>query len=273
MAKRKKGTLPAFIPVPRIKQRSNGWSDEVQRDFIEALADSGSVRSAARAVNRAPEGAYLLRRHPEADSFRKAWQAALDLGVQKIEDVAMDRALNGTEVPVYSYGKLIGSRIVYNDRLLMFMLRNRAPGRFTGGAARALNAVDRQALERHKKQWRKEWERKRAIADNRQEDEFGATIIETIGQLHQRWLARMSPATREAYAAFRAATQRDKENGFGWTKQISEEDRAQQDEEDRQWVDDMTDRKGAKIDKLVDMRPDLEDWGEAESASGVIGAS
>ncbi|HTN15231.1 MAG TPA: hypothetical protein VL094_10540 [Sphingomonadaceae bacterium] len=261
MVKRKKGTLPAFIPVPRIKQRSNGWSDEVQRDFIEALADSGSVRSAARAVNRAPEGAYQLRRHPEAESFRKAWQAALDLGVQKIEDVAMDRALNGTEVPVYSYGKLIGSRIVYNDRLLMFMLRNRAPGRFTGGAARALNAVDRQALARHKKQWRKEWERERAIADCEQDDEAGDAIIEKIDQLYMRWLSRMSPATREAYTAFRIAAQHDKDNGFDWSEQISEEDHAQQEEEDRQWAEDMTDSAAPKIDKLVEMRPDLGDLG------------
>lgn len=47
----------------------------------------------------------------------------------------MDRALNGVEVPVYAYGKIIGTRRVYNDRLLMFMLRNRAPKRFAAGGA------------------------------------------------------------------------------------------------------------------------------------------
>jgi len=125
-----KTTLPAFTPVPRLKERHNGWNPEVQRAFIEALADTGSVKGACRRVNRSEVGAYLLRRHPEAKEFRKAWQAALDLGVQKIEDVAMDRALNGVEVPVYSYGKLVGTRRIYNDRLLMFMLRNRAPKRF-----------------------------------------------------------------------------------------------------------------------------------------------
>ena len=76
-------------------------------------------------------GAYYLRRQRGAESFRKAWAAAIDLGVQRIEDVAMDRALNGVDVPVYSYGKLVGTRTAYNDRLLMFMLRNRAPERFT----------------------------------------------------------------------------------------------------------------------------------------------
>ncbi|MGB7408453.1 MAG: hypothetical protein WA908_08095, partial [Pontixanthobacter sp.] len=124
--------LPTFTPVPRAKERSNGWKPDVQRAFIEALADTGSVRAACKRVNRADHGAYLLRRHPDAAEFRKAWQVALDIGMQKIEDVAMDRALNGVEVPVYSYGKHVGERTVYNDRLLMFMLRNRAPERFAG---------------------------------------------------------------------------------------------------------------------------------------------
>ena len=76
-----RGTLPTFIPVPRAKERSNGWKPEVQRAFIEALADTGSVASACRQVGRAEVGAYLLRRHPKAASFRAAWQAALDLGM------------------------------------------------------------------------------------------------------------------------------------------------------------------------------------------------
>ncbi len=66
-----RGTLPAFAPVPRLKQRSNGWTPAVQCAFIEALADTGSVSSACRAVGRADHGAYLLRRHPEAREFRE----------------------------------------------------------------------------------------------------------------------------------------------------------------------------------------------------------
>ena len=140
--------IPAFTPVPRAKDRHNGWKPEVQRAFIEALAETGSVKSAARRVGRAEVGAYLLRRHPEAQPFRAAWDAALDIGMRRIEDVAMDRALHGVEVPVYSYGKLVGSRTVYNDRLLMFMLRNRAPERFTGGRAHVAKLVDMRAWPR-----------------------------------------------------------------------------------------------------------------------------
>ena len=33
--------LPQFAPVPREKDRHNGWKPEVQRAFIEALAETG----------------------------------------------------------------------------------------------------------------------------------------------------------------------------------------------------------------------------------------
>lgn len=91
MQEKPSATLPAFTPVPRKNTRPNGWRPEVQFAFIEALAETGSVKSAARRVGRAAEGAYFLRRHPEAEEFRRAWEAALDIGIQRIEDIAMEQ--------------------------------------------------------------------------------------------------------------------------------------------------------------------------------------
>ena len=205
--------LPQFAPVPRAKDRSNGWRPEVQRAFIEALAETGSVKSAARRVNRAEVGAYLLRRHPEAAEFRKAWDIALDIGMRRIEDVAMDRALHGVEVPMYSYGKLIGTRTIYNDRLLMFMLRNRAPERFAGGKPGGLNAVDQMQLKRLKRQWRQEWEAEhaatRTAANAQGEDEIIEQINAKIQAMADRHDAAMTPATRALHAAWRAAQAAD----------------------------------------------------------------
>lgn len=150
-------TLPTFTPVPR-RPRHDGFTPARQRQFIEALADYGSVDAAARGVGITAVTAYQLRRHPQAESFRQAWEAALDLGVQRLEDIAMDRAINGVEVPVYSYGKLVGSRITHNDRLLMFVLRNRASHRFpVGNPAYRPDAVSRARLKKLKEQWRAEW--------------------------------------------------------------------------------------------------------------------
>jgi hypothetical protein len=117
--------MTAFEPVPR-KYRHDGWTPERQRAFIGALADTGSVSRAARYVNMSPEGAYYLRRRPGAESFRRAWEAALDLGVQRLKDEVVDRALHGQLVPVFIGGKLHGFKRVRNDRLLMFAVRMNA---------------------------------------------------------------------------------------------------------------------------------------------------
>lgn len=114
--------LPAFDPVPR-KYRHDGWTPDRQRAFIAALADTGSVKRAAMHVNMSPEGAYWLRRQAGSESFRRAWEAALDFGVQRLKDEAFDRALNGQLSPVFVAGKLRGFRRIKNDRLLMFCLR------------------------------------------------------------------------------------------------------------------------------------------------------
>lgn len=120
--------MTAFAPVPRKCQRHDGWTPERQRAFIGALADTGSVKRAAMHVNMSPEGAYYLRRRPGAEGFRRAWEAALDFGVQRLKDEAFDRALNGQLSPVFVGGKLKGFRRIKNDRLLMFCLRMNARG-------------------------------------------------------------------------------------------------------------------------------------------------
>lgn len=207
------GELPRFTPVPRQSPRHDGWTEERQIAFIEALADTGSVEAASRAVGMSARGAYHLRRQSGAESFRAAWEAALQLGVARIEDVVMDRALNGVEEPVYSYGKLIGTRRRYNDRLLMFILRNRAPERFAEGRSKALNAIGRMQLEQLKQKWRKEWEAERPKVTHA---EVRASIDRKIAEIRKEveaeraalW-AQMSDETKSAWARFVELRERD----------------------------------------------------------------
>lgn len=185
----KRGTLPTFTPVPRHYNRFDGWTPERQCGFIEALAELGSVKAAARAVNMTPEGAYLLRRHPEGGEFRKAWEAALALGVQRLEDVAMERALHGVEVPVYHFGAVVGTRRVYNDRLLMFLLRNRSPKRFAADSLKNAGAATRGHLERLKREWRREWEEEMAARLAEEGEEALQALdarLETMRQRHAK---------------------------------------------------------------------------------------
>ncbi|WBH16634.1 hypothetical protein [Sphingomonas radiodurans] len=118
-----------FKPVPR-KYRFDGWTAERQRAFIAALAELGSVKAACQRINLATTGAYHLRRQPGADGFRAAWEAALASGVQRLADIAIDRAIEGTPVPVFYHGEQVGERRRYNDRLLMFIMKHHMPGRY-----------------------------------------------------------------------------------------------------------------------------------------------
>jgi hypothetical protein len=207
---------PPFTPVPRHYNRHDGWTPERQQGFIAALIATGSVKAAAHAVNMTPEGAYALRRHPQATSFRKAWEQALAAGVQRLEDLAMDRALNGQDVPVYSYGKLVGTRRVYNDRLIMFLLRNRAPARFARTEAKGPDAVakmqERQKLERLRRQWRAEWQAEEA-AKAPSTQEIRASLDAKLAAFRREQEATMSDRTRALYEQARASHEADRQAG------------------------------------------------------------
>mgnify|MGYP001799933608 CR=1 FL=1 len=210
------GQLPDFTPVPR-RERLDGWTPERQRDFIEALADTGSVTSACKTVAMSTHGVYQLRRSAGAEEFRAAWQRAVDLGVDRLEDVAMERALYGVKEPYYIQGKEVAERVRYNDRLLMFLLRNRAPDRFGegrgAGAAKGVGAIGEMEKKRRKIEWRAEGEAERA---NVSPQEVRASIdrkIETIRlqlerEREQQW-KRLSPETRRAHDLYKRLKARD----------------------------------------------------------------
>jgi hypothetical protein len=88
-------SLFAFIPVPMARQRGGGWSVEMQRRFITALAAMGSVGAACKACGMGRVSAYRLREREGAESFAAAWDKAIEDGRLRQYDYAMERALNG----------------------------------------------------------------------------------------------------------------------------------------------------------------------------------
>lgn len=117
-------------PVPR-RPRADGWLPEVQQRFIEALADTGMVESAAAAVDMSVASAYRLRRAPGSEGFARAWEAAVAHAADRLVDVAFQRAIEGVDIPVFDRdGCRIGSKRHYSDRLMMFLLRAYRPDRF-----------------------------------------------------------------------------------------------------------------------------------------------
>lgn len=125
-----------WVPVLK-KRRKDGWSPDKQRAFIEALADCGSVVTAAQRVDMSESSAYRLRRSPGAEAFDRAWSAAIDAASKKLIDAAFERALVGTDEPVFDRdGHRVGRRLRQSDRLLMFLLRAYGPDCFRDAARR-----------------------------------------------------------------------------------------------------------------------------------------
>lgn len=121
-----------WVPVRRIP-RLDGWTEEKQRRFIETLADTGLVNVAARAVGMSRESAYRLRRSPHGAAFARAWDAARQHAGGLIEDIAFERAIEGTEQEVIDrYGDVIATRLVHDNRLLKYLLSHLKPERYGG---------------------------------------------------------------------------------------------------------------------------------------------
>lgn len=116
--------LIPFTPLD-LRSRHDGWTAEKQIAFIEALAETACVESACRRVGMSDSSAYQLRRRPCGASFRRAWDAALDYALHRLEQAALSRALNGVPRPVFYKGEQVGEWREYDERLTMFLLRFR----------------------------------------------------------------------------------------------------------------------------------------------------
>jgi hypothetical protein len=125
----KASSAPDFDPV-QLRYRRDGCTPQRQVDFIRYLAECGCVVEACRRVGLSTEAVYALARRPDAQSFRVAWEIAMDNAVRRIGDNAFSRALNGVVIPHYYQGERVGEHRGWDERLTMFILRYRDPLRY-----------------------------------------------------------------------------------------------------------------------------------------------
>ena len=124
-----KEPIISFVP-DHVSSRHDGWTAERQIAFIEALAETACVEHACRAVGMSDSAAYKLRRSCRGALFREAWDAALDYALHRLEQAALSRALHGVPRPIFHKGEQVGEWRDYDERLTMFLLKNRRPARF-----------------------------------------------------------------------------------------------------------------------------------------------
>jgi len=120
---------PSFTPVP-VRARRDGWTVERQYAFIQALAETGIVEEACRRVGMSRTAADNLRKRPCGAPFRRAWQAALDYALYRIEEDAFARSRHGVARPIFHKGEQVGEWRHYDERLTMFLLRCYRPERY-----------------------------------------------------------------------------------------------------------------------------------------------
>lgn len=125
--------LLAFAPYLHPCPRGNSITPDKQRKFIATLAASGIVSQAARGIGKSMEALYKLRHRPGAEGFAAAWDAAVERGLTRLEDCALERALHGTAAPIVRGGTIVDWYGKPDNGMLRFLLQQRLPQRYGVG--------------------------------------------------------------------------------------------------------------------------------------------
>lgn len=102
--------------------RHDGWSLDLQVAFLRALSATHSVSEAAKSVGMSRQSAYRLRSRLKGRPFDLAWEVAFHHSYDVLAHAALERALNGVEVPVFFQGEQVGSYRRFDERLTVALL-------------------------------------------------------------------------------------------------------------------------------------------------------
>nr|WP_298930539.1 hypothetical protein [uncultured Erythrobacter sp.] len=124
--------------------RHDGWTLAKQAMFLRQLSATHSVTEAARAAGMTRQSAYRLRSRLKGKPFDLAWEVAFHHSFDVLAHAALERALNGVEVPVFYQGEQVGAYRRYDERLTVALL-----GKSTHGGnpvfGRLVNSAEKHA--------------------------------------------------------------------------------------------------------------------------------
>lgn len=96
--------------------------------FLEELTNIPNISRAARIAGVDRTLAYYHRNNNEA--FARAWDAALEVGVDRLEEEMWRRAVEGTDKPVTYQGEITATYKEYSDTLAIFLAKAHRPEKF-----------------------------------------------------------------------------------------------------------------------------------------------
>ncbi|HZF95234.1 MAG TPA: hypothetical protein VEZ20_10240 [Allosphingosinicella sp.] len=114
-------SITDFEPVP-LRYRTDGLTPAKQREYVEALADTGVAREAAARIGISEQAVNRVRRRADARAFDLACEAAQRIGARCLRSIAWERAIEGTVKRIYYHGEVKSEEIVYDNRLLIYLL-------------------------------------------------------------------------------------------------------------------------------------------------------
>lgn len=130
-------TAPTHANGP--PRRGDRWTPAKMADFLRQLSATHSVSAAAKSAGMSRQAAYRLRSRLKGKPFDLAWDAAFHHSYQNLPYAALERALNGIEVPHYYKGELIGTSRRFDERLTVALLKLTGnPNMLVVGGDRAL---------------------------------------------------------------------------------------------------------------------------------------
>lgn len=184
--------LLGFAPYVHAAPRRNSITPERQRAFIAELAASGIVTQAARAIGASLEALYKLRNRQGAEEFAAAWELALDRGVARLQDCALERAIQGEERPVVGRsGEVVARWTRYDTGLITFLLRQRRDRHSSGSNYKELRP-GHPVYERLKREWEEERAREqeeKLAAMSEADERFLVKLNKRIEHLRNRAIA------------------------------------------------------------------------------------
>ena len=107
---------------------SDHWTSAKMAAFLRQLSASHSVSAAARSVGMSRQSAYRLRSRLKGKAFDVAWDVAFHHSYDNLAHAALERALNGVEMPVFFQGEQVGSYRKFDERLTVALLAMSTPG-------------------------------------------------------------------------------------------------------------------------------------------------
>ncbi len=175
--------------------RRNSITPDKQRAFVATLAATGIVTQAARSVGVSLEALYKLRHRIGAEGFSAAWDAAVDRGMSRLEDCALERAIAGEERPVVWDGRVVTTWKRYDTALLMFLLRTRRGERYGAERAGVVAVADLKPGHPVYDRLRSQWEAERGLENV---EAVRASIHAKLLAMREQVLARRAAEAGDA---------------------------------------------------------------------------